>query len=81
MAGVVFGAAGALARTPGRLRIAALAMPAAVLFAEAVVQVRRIDDPAYRSSDQLWSTAVLVSLGVAITLLVAARGPSERWRC
>lgn len=77
VAGVVFGAAGVLARTPGRLRIVALAMPAAVLFAEAVIQARRVGDPSYRSSDQLWSTAVLVTLGVVITLLVGRSWPQR----
>ncbi len=70
VAGAVFGAAGVIARTPGRLQTAALAMPAAVLFAEAVIQGRRVGDSSYDRGDQLTSVGVLVGLGVLITLLV-----------
>ncbi|WP_250031479.1 DUF6518 family protein [Paractinoplanes maris] len=70
VAGVVFGGTGVLARTPGRLRPVALAMPAAVLFAEAVIAARRIGDPSYDTTGQVGSVAVLVGLGVMITLLV-----------
>ncbi|WP_127498665.1 DUF6518 family protein [Actinoplanes solisilvae] len=75
IAGTVFGAAGVLARDPlargGRLLgTAALGMPGAVLFAEGVVQARRIGDPSYGTGDQLAYVAVVVTLGLAITLLV-----------
>ena len=75
VAGSVFGAAGSLARSPGRLQAAALAMPGAVLFAEAVIQALRIGDPSYGGAGQISYTVVLVALGVAITLLVARSWP------
>ena len=71
VAGAVFGAAGVLARTPGRLATVASAMPGAVLFAEAVIQARRIGDPSYETPGQLAFVAVLVALGVTATLSVA----------
>ncbi|MBM2617225.1 hypothetical protein JIG36_16855 [Actinoplanes sp. LDG1-06] len=70
VAGLVFGAAGVIARRPGRLRTAALAMPGAVMFAEAVIQLRRIGDPSYDTAGQAESGAVLIVLGVLLTLLV-----------
>jgi hypothetical protein len=86
VAGTVFGAAGVLARSapggrsPVRGRLlgtAALSMPATVLFAEAVLQARRVGDPSYDSGGQLASAAVLAVLGLVITLLV---GRSRRER-
>lgn len=87
VAGTVFGAAGAIARSgrrpersPGRGRLlgtAALAMPGAVLFAEAVVQARRFGDPSYGTGDQLASVGVLVALGLAVTFLVGRSGPQR----
>jgi hypothetical protein len=67
VAGAVFGAGGVLARTPSRWQIPASAMPAAVLFAEAVLQLARLGgDRAER-----WAyVAVLVALAVGITLLL-----------
>lgn len=70
VAGAVFGAAGVIARGSGRLQAVALGMPAAVLFAEAVINARRIGDPSYDTTDQLEAVAVLVALGVLITLWV-----------
>jgi uncharacterized protein DUF6518 len=63
VAGVVFGAGGVLARTPGRLRVPALGLPAAVLLAEVVL---RPDGVAY--------TLVLIALAVLITVLVGRTG-------
>ncbi|RZU50142.1 hypothetical protein EV385_1907 [Krasilnikovia cinnamomea] len=71
VAGTVFGAAGVLARTgDGLVRLAAAAMPGAVLFAEAVMQGRRIGDPNYETASLVGYIAVLLASGVAVTLLV-----------
>jgi hypothetical protein len=69
IAGFVFGGAGVVARTPGRWQTAALAMPAAVLFAEAAVLARRIGDPAY-GSEPLWPSLIDVALGVLTAVLL-----------
>lgn len=60
VAGVVFGAGGVLARSPGRLRLPALGLPAAVLVAEAIL---RPGDLAY--------VVVLALLALGVTVLVA----------
>ncbi|MCO8274451.1 DUF6518 family protein [Actinoplanes sp. TRM 88003] len=70
VAGIVFGAAGVIARAPGRLQTVAVGMPAAVLFAEAMIDVSRIGDPSYDTGDQLGVISVDVVLGVLITLWV-----------
>ncbi|MEJ3746645.1 DUF6518 family protein [Actinomycetes bacterium KLBMP 9797] len=70
VAGTVFGAAGVLARTVGLLRTAAGAMPGAVLFAEATMELRRIGNPNYDTADITGYTAVLIALGVTLTVLV-----------
>lgn len=70
VAGVVFGAGGVVARTPGPLRAAATALPGAVLFAEAVIQVRRAGDPSYGVADPAAAAAVLIGLGLLITVMV-----------
>jgi hypothetical protein len=77
VAGTVFGAAGVLARTGGRLRAAAAAMPCAVLFAEATMQLMRIGDPNYETADTVEYTAVLIVLGVALTVLVSRSWPQR----
>ncbi|MCY1142612.1 DUF6518 family protein [Actinoplanes sp. Pm04-4] len=66
IAGLVFGAAGVFARTPGRWQAVAVAVPVAVLFAEAVINARRVGDPSYDGSDQIGVMAVLVFLGVVL---------------
>ncbi|MFC3503328.1 DUF6518 family protein [Micromonospora krabiensis] len=78
VAGIVFGAAGVAARTPGRWRSAAAAMPAGVMFAEAALVARRIGDPAH-GDDPLWAALLDVVLGVLLVVLVApARRPRLR---
>jgi hypothetical protein len=83
VAGVVFGGGGALARTPGRLRAPASALPGAVLFAEAVLDVRRIGSPGYPTTDMLENVTLLAILGVLITALIARnwrdRGTALLW--
>jgi hypothetical protein len=70
VAGTVFGAAGVLARTEGLLRAAAGAMPGSVLFAEATIGLRRIGDPNYDTAELTAYAAVLIALGVILTVLV-----------
>jgi hypothetical protein len=77
VAGIVFGAAGVIARKPGHLRTVASAMPGAVLFAEAVINGRRIGDPSYETASQLEVMAVLIGLGLAITLWVGRSWPQR----
>jgi hypothetical protein len=76
IAGIVFGGAGIAARVPARWQAAALALPAAVLFAEAALLSRRIGDESY-GIDPLWSVLINVGLGVLLTLLIAG---SQRLR-
>ncbi|WIM98572.1 DUF6518 family protein [Actinoplanes oblitus] len=75
VAGLVFGAGGACARGRGRIpesfRDAALALPGAVLFAEAGLQAARIGDPDYSAGGQGAAVAVLVILGLGITRWLA----------
>ena len=59
IAGVVFGVGGVVARRPGRLRLPALGLPAAVLVAEMLL---RWGDAAY--------ALVLTALAVAVTVAV-----------
>jgi hypothetical protein len=75
VAGAVFGAAGVLARTTGFLRTAAGAMPGAVLFAEATMQLGRIGNPDYDTADLTTYAAVLIASGVTLTVLV-----NRSWR-
>ncbi|GID31505.1 DUF6518 family protein [Paractinoplanes brasiliensis] len=77
VAGAVFGAAGVLARTPGRLQTAALAMPGAVMFAEAVIQLRRIGNPSYDDSGQVQSSLVLIALGLLVIWLAGRSWPQR----
>ncbi|MDR7275331.1 DUF6518 family protein [Catenuloplanes atrovinosus] len=70
VAGLVFGAGGVLARGTGWWRLPALALPAAVLFAEALLQALRIGDPSYPAGEQLAYAALVAGLGaLAIALL------------
>jgi hypothetical protein len=75
VAGAVFGAAGVLARSVGLLRAVAGAMPGAVLFAEATMELKRIGNPDYDTAELTGYTAVLIALGVTLTVLV-----SRSWR-
>ncbi|BCJ45973.1 hypothetical protein GCM10010168_49210 [Actinoplanes ianthinogenes] len=75
IAGLVFGAGGALARGRARIpesfRDVALALPGSVLFAEAGLQVTRIGDPSYAAGDLMAAFGVLIILGLGITAWVA----------
>jgi hypothetical protein len=63
LAGALFGTAGAFVSSAGWRGVAAVAMPGAVLFAEALVIVRR---DAFR-----WTAIIELALGVLIILAVA----------
>ena len=74
IAGLVFGGAGVAARTPGRWQTPALAVPAAVMFAEAAILARRIGTASY-GTEPLWPSLIEVALGALIIVLL-----SSRWR-
>lgn len=67
VAGAVFGAGGFLARTPGRLQRVAQALPGAVLFGEAAIELRRVGDPSCGVADPLVFAAILVALGLVVS--------------
>lgn len=75
IAGAVFGAGGVIARTPSRWRVPALALPAAVLLAEVLLQVIPFGGSGERLSARLAYAGVLVALALGVTLTVA-----RRWR-
>ena len=79
LAGTVFGTAGAWSRGPNRwLRVLGLALPGAVLLAEAGVLVYRSgnQDAAYRT-DSLQTAAIEASLGIVLALALG-RGARQR---
>ncbi|WP_178379950.1 DUF6518 family protein [Cryptosporangium aurantiacum] len=78
LAGVVFGGAGTAARTPGRWRLPALAVPSAVLFAEAAVLAARLGEPSYETGDILGQALVEFALGVLFVLLLRVKW-RRRW--
>ncbi|GAA1654109.1 DUF6518 family protein [Actinoplanes couchii] len=77
VAGVVFGIGGVLARTPGLLRLPALALPGAVLLAEMIIELRRLGDPSYQTSHIVEYSILLAALAVLITA-VAGRTWRDR---
>ncbi len=70
VAGSVFGAGGVAARLPGSLRLPALALPAAVLLAEMIIDLRRLGDPNYQTSELVQYGVVLAALALAVTVVV-----------
>ncbi|GIF04223.1 hypothetical protein Asi03nite_17610 [Actinoplanes siamensis] len=66
VAAVVFGAGGVLAHRWD----AARALPGAVLFAEAVIQLRRLGDPSWSGAELTSYAATLILLGAGISLLI-----------
>ncbi|MCA2219100.1 DUF6518 family protein [Jidongwangia harbinensis] len=78
LAGSLFGAAGGLSRSGSdRLRAVAVAMPGAVLFAEAAMLVDRSSEPgrgAHYRTDSLQTAVIEAVLGVTLILLVARSG-------
>ncbi len=73
LAGVVFGVAGAFATATGWRGMVAVALPGAVLFAEALVLLRRLP----RRTDNMWTAVIELILGLLIIALVA-RGNRQR---
>ncbi|REG01671.1 hypothetical protein DFJ67_7756 [Asanoa ferruginea] len=67
IAGALFGAAGVWARMSGWRQRVGVALPSAVLFAEAAVQARRIGDPNY--DNPLWLVVLRAALGLLVILL------------
>ncbi|MFI5959822.1 DUF6518 family protein [Cryptosporangium sp. NPDC051539] len=78
IAGVVFGAAGVTARRADRWQVAALAVPAAVLFAEALLILGQGGDQNYRTSEIVETALIDAGLGVALVLLFRVPWP-RRW--
>jgi hypothetical protein len=78
LAGVVFGIAGAFATATGWRGVLAVALPGAVLFAEALLLWRRSSvAPRTRRADNVWTAVIELALGVLIIGLVA-RGTRQR---
>ncbi|MFC7275775.1 DUF6518 family protein [Paractinoplanes rhizophilus] len=67
LAGAIFGAGGHLARVPGRRQRVAIALPGAVLFAEAAIELRRAGDPSYGVAEPLLLAAILIALGLVVS--------------
>lgn len=67
--GLVFGAGGVVARTPGRLQAVALSLPGAVMVAEGLLQAQRIGDPSYDTA--VVDTTVRFVIAVLLPLLLA----------
>jgi hypothetical protein len=76
VAGVVFGIGGTWAHDRGRRRIAGLALPGAVLFAEAALHLNRIGHPDYGTAP-IWDALINTALGVLVIAL-AARANRQR---
>lgn len=73
LAGLIFGFGATLVRSSGWQQLAAVALPGAVLFAEAAVAALRDGSEAYRR-DQLETAIIEVVLGVAVILAVGRTG-------
>jgi Family of unknown function (DUF6518) len=69
VAGFVFGVAGVWGRASGWRQAVGIALPGAVLFAEAITLVRRIGDPNY-GTKPLWPAVIDVLLGVLVVTLL-----------
>ncbi|MGW0505660.1 DUF6518 family protein [Micromonospora sp. NPDC003241] len=69
LAGVIFGVGGVWARGSGWRRVTGTALPAAVLFAEALLQAQRINHPSY-GIEPLWNALINAVLGVLVVVLV-----------
>jgi hypothetical protein len=76
LAGLVFGFGATLVWSSGWQQLVGVALPGAVLFAEALVAALRPGDTAYRR-DQLQTAIIEVVLGVVVVLVVG-RGGRQR---
>ena len=70
LAGVVFGVAGVWARADGWRQAVGVAMPGAVLFAEAITLVQHVGDPNH-GTQPLWPALIATTLGVLLVILIA----------
>lgn len=70
VAGATFGVAGVWARGSGWRQAVGVALPGAVLFAEAITLVRRVGDPDY-GRQPLWPAVIEALLGVLVFALLA----------
>jgi hypothetical protein len=71
VAGALFGTGGAVARTPSRWQIPASALPPAILFAEATLQLARLTTRTAKLPETLAYAALLTALALGITLAIA----------
>ncbi|RIV41544.1 DUF6518 family protein [Micromonospora radicis] len=69
LAGVVFGVGGIWAHRRGWRQVVGTALPGAVLFAEALLDARRVAHPGY-GTEPLWDALLKVTLGVLVVLVV-----------
>lgn len=69
LAGLVFGFGATLVRSSGWQQLAGLALPGAVLLAEALVAALRSNDPG-RRGDQIQTAIIEVVIGVVVILAV-----------
>ena len=76
LAGVVFGIGGGWAHDRGWRQVVGVALPGAVLFAEALIDARRVNHPSY-GIDPLWDALIKATLGVLV-VVVAGRGARPR---
>jgi hypothetical protein len=76
VAGAVFGVAGVWARGTGWRQAVGVALPGAVLFAEAITLLRRIGDPDY-GTQSLWPAVIETLLGLLVVTLLT-RGVRRR---
>jgi hypothetical protein len=76
LAGLVFGFGASLVRSSGWQQPAGVALPGAVLFAEALAAVARGGDGGYRR-DQMQTAVIELVLGV-IVILAVGRGLRQR---
>jgi hypothetical protein len=72
LAGVMFGAAGVWARASGWRQAVGVALPGAVLFAEAIMLARQIGAPNY-GTKPLWPVVIDTLLGVLVISLLTRR--------
>lgn len=73
LAGLVFGFGATLVWSSGWQQLAGVALPGAVLFAEALVAALRGGDAAYRR-DQIQTAVIEVVLGLAVILVLGRTG-------
>ncbi|GIJ09326.1 DUF6518 family protein [Micromonospora andamanensis] len=76
LAGMLLGIAGVWTRGPGWRQVVGPALPAAVLFAEAGLEIRRIGEPDY-GDDPVWDALIRIALGL---LVLALAGRTNRQR-